>query len=146
MDVKSWKALPATLLSDAGKEIVMADPDLSRNTINALLELDNIDPATASRKFYFREKDGSDIGCITLSICIEDDIFAVFADLVAKYAFMRCAPFSLTADALYKLRHTDGLYYYKETTLGGEPQRVPWTPRSVTLRLPPTKKGTKERN
>lgn len=133
-----WMKLRADLLSKEGKEIVSADPDLSEETIRALLAL--LPEDRPKYEFYFYDDDEFDTGLTLVSSCIKDNLDASMAELVARYADMRRVPFAIAAEALNKLRKTKGLTYFKKID-DTRYTKVKWEPKSmVQYEKPPAKR------
>ena len=93
-----WLQLPVRLLNERGKRVVSADPDLRKETMEALMR---VHPPKGCYEFYFGNHDfESDVGATGLAMCIADNPLANMAELVARYAAMRKIPFTDTALAV----------------------------------------------
>ena len=139
-----WLQLPARLLNVRGKRVVSADPDLRKETMEALMW---VHPPKGCYEFYFGNKDfESDVGVTALALCIDDNPLANMAELVARYAAMRKIPFTDTALAVLKQYHTYGLFYYVRKNFRHYPIKRRWFPNEAAIVLPPRKRGSQSLN
>ena len=101
-----WRYLADIYITDRGRKLVEADPDISDDTYSSLLESerDLIDP-DANYSFSL-EKMGGETGIseTVLSVVINQDPHACFAHLVAVYADLRKYPFIVVLQALNPMR------------------------------------------
>lgn len=134
-----WLQLPVRLLNERGKRVVSADPDLRKETMEALMR---VHPPKGCYEFYFGNHDfESDVGATGLAMCIADNPLANMAELVARYAVMRKIPFTDTALAVLEQYHTYGLFYYVRKNFRNYPVKRKWFPNEAAIVLPPRKGG-----
>ena len=133
---ETWLLLRPQILSESGKEIVSEDPNLTPDTMQMLLEAYNNEISDVI--FYFGLDDESDIGLTVISMCIQENLDASFAELVARYADTRGTPFLETAIALHKLRREEGLYVHSRKD--NIPGVRMWFPNTGTYYKKPPKK------
>ena len=136
---KSWTSLPDDILNKAGKVIVSEDPDLSLSTISKLEEVHAPDTPAI---FNFGYNDESDTGCVSVAVCISENVYATMAELTARYASLRKIPFLTAAKALIELREKKGLC---RLDINGNGQIIykQWTPYVVNPSCAPRHKSTK---
>lgn len=152
MGEEVWSELGDEMLSEEGKKLVAADPDLSEITLRRLLLLQGYttqenfrntfaklsqDEESDDRIFEANER-AQDVSFALLSLCIKDDLSATWAEIVARYAAIRRTPFLETALALKALVASQGSFFYYADN--GD-QIIPWTPRKA-----PVKRGSMDRN
>lgn len=145
-----WEQLPKRLLSPEGCEIVSRDPNLSASTLKTLNKTEKpyLEGNLAeSHEWYFDiREDGSDISAVLLASCINDNVNACMAEIVARYAGVRRLSFLEVANKLCELRREGRLYRLSSDM----PHRyIKWQPAIVEKESarPPAKKkksrGTK---
>ena len=137
----SWLKLPNAILSMAGKNMVTKDPDLSDETIQALVEIEP-EPENPIPFFFGGMDSGNDIGFTVLSMCIHENMSASFGELVARYSGARGIPYGRAAARLNELRKRKMLFTF-EPTHDGDYVPTPWEPQVIGetyFILPPSKK------
>lgn len=146
-----WSELNEQILSEEGKKLVAADPDLSEVTLRRLALLQNFNMKEIKPPFgqiQDIEENGSEkldpdiveheVSFALLSSCIKDDLAATWAEFVARYAAIRRTPFLETAMALKALYIFQGnkFFYY----MNNGKQMIPWSPNKAKV-----KRGTMDR-
>lgn len=136
----TWLALPTEILSDIGKVIVSADPNLNDETISALVN--SLTRDLKEVNFYFGvENPDDDVGLTLLSTCINDNRKATYAELIARYSRVAKTPFIETAIAVKNLQTLRGLCRYVSIP-GGAYTRVSWAPKYIAIfAKPPAKRS-----
>lgn len=113
-DAPKWEQLSVKLLSNKGKALVSEDPNLNELTLAALKETEEelVERAGGcTHRFYLdANEDGSNISATLIASCINDNVYACMAELVARYAELRRMTFYETACKLCQLRDAGSLY------------------------------------
>ena len=126
-----WQDLGNTYLTEEGKCLVDADPDLTDETIAALMETES-EFLKMDKKFEFYfdvDRDGSNIGETVLSVLINENPNITFAHLVALYAAIRKYPFITVLLALDPFRKSKGGFKrFKFNPVYGENTVEHWFP------------------
>ena len=139
-------------ISDEGRAIVEAEPDLLDETVESLMITD-WDLLDNDKKVYVTTREPSEIcfdvfygnnetGLVHIAQCIQDNPKQPLAEMVSRYADERRIPYLLAAIYVKSLMAKSRLFYYK--VVDNEYKKVEWKPTSYyvppEIELPPEKK------
>ena len=137
-----WDVPMKSILSKNGKKIISQDPNLSKNTLEMLLEteesmckhnafqraLNEDRQKLVNEEFY----DNNACGFAHLALCVKECIGKSFAELIDVFAEERDIPFILAALYIIALRDIEGLSWIKFDSTRGY-LKVNWEPANIVV-------------
>ena len=148
-----WTLPPSTDISKEGRRVVERDPNVTNETLNALVKVEwerlsdhdrdiisNLSKEEIADKMFFQH---GEMGLAHVSQCILDDKDQSVGDLIASYAEDRRISYVMAAVYINALMSVSALYYYAYSPSKGY-RKVRWEPMSLyvppEVDLPPIKK------
>ena len=142
-----WKLPGNCSITAKGRRIVSVDPNISQNTLSALLRSEAsyfTKPEYAhfltdsAREIITSEfEQGRMSGYAHLSQCIRSNMNKTMADLIAEYSGDRRIPFIVGAVLINALMQEGPLYYYKyvrDYVQDNGYKRINWEPRKIYIK------------
>lgn len=138
-----WLSMPEHLLNKEAKAVLNEDPNMTRETMAKLLQ---VQPIVKDVQFYFGHDSETDVGIALLSICINENLSQSMAELIARYATARNIPFTEAATGVLRLYYSHKKQFIRYVNEGGGYASKIWSPKEVSIAvMPPSKKRAKRK-